>query len=263
MHCAEYQDLVAAHVDALLTAEETTLAVAHLAGCARCTRIFETSQHFRAQTRALNWTRPTPGTLRQQLVAALDAADAPERPRWWRTWWPRPVFRLAMAGALAVVALVIATSVMRGPRSPAAPPVLAAVVADFRAVEADKIVLGYRTDDPQELRDYFQRTGAMLFSNTVMDLEVLGYQLVGGTVVELDGKKSTLTVYRGPHGLLVCHRFQGADLPLPPGGETIRGDTFYTINGITICLHREGDMVCLMASALPRDVFIKRWTGSA
>ena len=169
-------------------------------------------------------------------------------------------------GALAILALVITNffpSSEMSPVTPAAPPLLAAVVSNFRAVEADKLVLDFRTDDPQELRDYFQRTAGLGFSNTVVDLEMRGYELVGGTVVEIDGKKSTLSVYRGPQGLLVCHRFQGAELPLPPGGESIRGDTYYTINGITVCLHREGDVVCLMASALPRDVFIKKWAGSA
>jgi len=263
MHCAEYHDLAAAHVDGLLTAEETALAVAHLAGCVRCARQFEVSRTFRQHARVYDWMRPTPEYVRQQLLVALDAEDVVERPRWWHALWPRP---LAVMGALAVLAIVIANffpySELSMP-AVAPQPLLAAVVSDFRAVEADSMDLGFRTDDPQELREYFQRTAAMGFSNTVVDLEMRGYELIGGTVVEIAGRKSTLSVYRGPHGLLVCHRFQGAELALPPGGETIRGDTFYTINGITICLHREGDVVCLMASGLPRDVFIKKWTESA
>ncbi len=265
MHCAEYRDLVAPHVDGRLTEEETALAMAHLEVCAPCARLFATSQRFRQETRAYQWTRSTPGDVRQQLMAAMAAEEAAARPRWWHAW-RRPIYGLGAAGALAVLALVIAT----GPRSsevslvtPVPAPLLTAVVADFRAVDADKLVPDFRTDDPQELRDYFQRTAGLGFSNTVVDLEMRGYELVGGTLVEIAGKKSALSVYRGPHGLLVCHRFQGAELSLPPGGESIHGDTYYTINGITICLHREGDVVCLMASALPREVFIKRWAASA
>lgn len=262
MHCAEYRDLVAAHADGLLTAEEAVLAEAHLAKCTRCTHLLATSQRCRQEVRAYDWVRTTPAHVRRRLLAAIDAEAVAERPRWWHVWWRQPGFRFALAGAVVAVVLAVA-AVLPYRGEPPEPPLLAAVVSDFHAVEANQLELAFRTDDAQELRDYLQRTANLGFANTVVDLEVLGYELVGGTVVDLVGRRSSLSVYKGSHGLLVCHRFQGAEMPLPPGGEMIRGETFYTIHGITIRVHREGDVVCLMASALPREVFIKQWTGAA
>jgi len=262
MHCAEYRDLVAAHVDGLLTAEEVVLVAAHLAKCPPCSGVFADGQRYRREVRAYDWVRPAPADVRRRLLAAIDEEAAAERPHWWHFWLRHPAYRLATVGGL--VALVLAVVFVMPKRGGApTPALLAAVVSDFRAVETNRLELTFRTDDPQELRDFFQRTANLGFSNTVVDLEVLGYELVGGTIVDLAGKPSGLSVYRSAQGLLVCHRFQGAEMPLPPGGETIRGETFYTIDGVTIRVHREGDVVCLMASALPRDVFIKQWTGSA
>lgn len=255
MDCAEYRDLVVAHTDGALGAAEVWRADAHLANCARCANLFAVRRRSAAQLRI----HPTPADVRRRVLEALAAAARAEQGHQWRRPSGPLVLRLAVAGALAMLALVLAGVWFRP--SPA-PPLVAAVVADFRAVEAGTLELGFRTDDAQELRAYFLRTANLGFSNSAVDLEVLGYELVGGAVVDLAGKASSLSVYRGTHGLLVCHRFQGAELPLPPGGETIRGETFYTIDGVTVRVHREGDIVCLMASSLPRAAVIKLWTGS-
>src|SRR5205823_1178651 len=142
-----------AHVDGLLTAEELTLALAHIAGCARCAQVHATSEQFREQARAHPWARRTPAPVRRRILTAIEGEDATER----LGWWSHPVVRVALAAGVMVAALVLATSLWR---SQATPPstVLAAVVTDFRAVESDTIALAYRTDDPQQLRDYFQRS---------------------------------------------------------------------------------------------------------
>jgi len=261
MLCLEYRDLVAAHADGMLDAGEAARADAHLAACVRCRHVFAASQWCRQEVRAYDSVRPTPAAVRQRILAALDAEAAAEPGAWRRSWWRQPAYRFALAGGLAVLALAVAVVLPRR-APPPTPALLVAVVNDLHAIEGNQLQLAFRTDDPQELRDYFQRTAGLGFSNTVVDLEFLGYELIGGTTVDLDGKRSSLSVYRGTHGMLVCHRFQGAELPLPPGGETIRGETFYTVNGVTVRVHREGDVVCLMASALPREMFIKLWTGS-
>lgn len=250
---------MAAHVDGTLTAEETTVAAAHVNTCASCAARFAAGQRARDAVRGRRLVVETPVALRQRVVSALDAVDAAQaRPFWLREWLARPVYRVALAGALALLALVVARTLWHVPATES--DVLASVVSDFRAVAADRVTLTLRTDDPLELRKFYMDHGGIEFSNSVVDLEVLGYQLIGGTVVELAKRKSTLSVYHSEHGTLVCHRVRAFDLQLPPGGEVVHGDTFYTVDGITICVHREGDVICFMASAMPRAEFIKHFS---
>ena len=258
MHCAEYRDLVAAHVDELLTPEEAPLVAAHLASCLNCARLLEDSTRFRDALRESAWLRETPAHVRAAVVEALDGDDRASRraQRAWQ-WWPRPVYRTALAAALAVMVLALGVRLLRWRGTPPTSDVFAAIVADFHAVEADKITLRVHTDEPAALQRYYQEAG-LSFSNTVMDMQPSGWRLVGGTVTQLSGHKSTLTVYQGTFGMLLCHRIRAADFSLPAGGETIDGDTFYTIEGVTVCVHRDGDVYCFMASALPRDEFMKR-----
>lgn len=257
MHCVEYRDLVAAHVDGQLTKEEAPLAMAHVADCPACAHLLETQRAVKQALRGRKWTQPTPEAVRQGLMARIDAAD---RARRWTgpgsRWWSIPALRLGAIGAVAVL-LVVGTLLLRPrPQGPGSP-VFDTIVAHYRAAEAERVALSARTDDPTELRAYYQKTGAFTFTNTVVDLEPLGFVLVGGTVTDLAGKKSTLSMYRSPRGLVICHRIQTDGVALPPGGAVAGGDRFYTVDGITICVHTEGDVLCFLASSMPPSDFMR------
>jgi anti-sigma factor RsiW len=257
MHCAEYRDLVAAHVDGMLTEEERSLARAHLGECAACAGLQAAAQEFQRTFRARIGIHTTPLDVRQRVLARLDAeASTPAWKARARFAWPRPIYRAAWVGVAAVLAAVIALPFLRAPEPPA--DMLAAVAADYRATESHAAQLAISTDRPDELREYYSRSGAFPFAHTVMDLGPMGYQLVGGAVVQLGAKKSTMTVYRSAHDMVVCHRVEYPEMKLPPGGELIGGDMYYTVGGVTIRVHREGGMVCFMASALPREEFIRQ-----
>jgi anti-sigma factor RsiW len=257
MHCAEYTDLVAAHVDGELTAEEVPLALAHVADCARCASLLETQRQLRQMLRKRDWTRRAPDDLRRRVLAAVEVEARAAAAHGLGKWWARPRYRLALAGAVAVLALVVALPLLRsGPREPVAA-MLDTIVADYHAAEAESAPLELRTEEPDELRAYYRRGGAIAFNNSVLDLEAVGYVLVGGSVIDLGTMKSTMTVYRSARGLLLCHRILAPDLKYPPGGEIMGGDAFYRVGGVTICMHREGDVICFMASTLPPTEFMK------
>src|SRR5262249_30549619 len=158
----------------------------------------------------------------------------------------------------AVLGVVLAT--LLRPRAPSG--VLAAVASDFRAAQTESIVLKWRTDDPQELRQYYRQAAVFPFFNTVLDLEPLGYILVGGGIVDLGAEKSTVTVYRSERGWLVCHRFAATrDIKYPPGGTKVAEGMVYDIDGVTVWMHVDGDALCLMASAMPPAEFMKQMLG--
>ncbi|MFQ5666064.1 MAG: anti-sigma factor family protein [Candidatus Binatia bacterium] len=261
MQCAEYRDLVAADVDGMLAVEEVPRVGAHLAGCPRCAHLRVAEQQSKNAVTARRLIQPTPAEVRRRLMARLEAES--QRPHWVvavGAWWARPV-RLALAGATLLLAVAVGVSVLRPAPPQPVPAVLNQVVARYRALQAQAVALDFRTRQPAQLRAYYRRTGVFHFANTVVNFEPLGYRLVGGTVVELAKKKSTFSVYRGRHGLLLCHRIQAADMKFPPGGQVVDGDHFYTVAGVTICMHREGDVMCFLASAAPRAEFVAQLAG--
>ena len=261
MHCAEYRDLVSAHVDGLLTPEEAALAAAHISDCGACDTLREQQQQFVQALRARAWTRETPATVRQRLLNAIETEEATGHRSGMMRWWEQPRIRIALAGAVAVFMLVVGTFLVRTSRPSA--DMLATVASDVRAVEAGSLPLGMHTDDPQELRQFYQHTGLFRFFNTVLDLEPLGYILVGGAVGQLGPETSSVTVYRGAHGLIVCHRIAGEGISFPPGGQKVADGTVYTVDGITIWMHRDGDAWCLMASTMPPADLMKLMLGHA
>lgn len=261
MHCAEYRELVAAHVDGGLDVEEAPVAAAHVDACAPCARLFGDAQRFRHAWRTRSWVRPVPADVRRRVLAALD--DAQAAPDWVgriRARWRLLGAGLAVATAAAGAVIALSTLV-RQPAQLAEP--LRTIVADYQAVEARKLPLDFTTDDPQAMRAYYHRTGLFGFTNTVVDLEPYGFVLEGGRVGRLGTRTSTLTVYRGAPGVLVCHRIYNDGLAPPPGGTAVGGDLFYHVAGISICFHREGDVICFMASRAPLAEFIRHMTGHA
>ncbi|HXQ21588.1 MAG TPA: zf-HC2 domain-containing protein, partial [Candidatus Acidoferrales bacterium] len=96
MHCAEYRDLVAAHVDGELTAAELPLARAHVADCVECAALLQAQQQLRHAVHTHVWTRETPADVRQRVLAAIDAEEGvTNRIARLTQWWARPWSRVA------------------------------------------------------------------------------------------------------------------------------------------------------------------------
>jgi hypothetical protein len=262
MDCGDYRDLVAAHVDDCLTRVELSAAMSHVSGCAACARLLEAQRALKLVLRARALVQPTPAPARRTVMERI-AEDESARPApgMWRDWWSRAALRWALAAAVGLLLMAIALPLLRQRPETASSALFNTIVTDYRAVDAGRSALGKHTDDPMELRVYYYGTGAFRFTNTVVDLEPLGFVLQGGQLTELAGKPSTLNVYRGTRGLVVCHRIEAEGVELPPGGEVIGGDRFYTVDGITILVHREGSILCFMSSAMPRAEMVRLLTG--
>jgi hypothetical protein len=258
MECAEYRDLIAADVDEQLGDEEAGGARAHVERCARCAQLLDVQRALKRAWRTHGWIQPAPEGLRQEILGRIDAADRERPPREWRRWWAP---RLALAGAAALLILAVTVPRLRMHAQPSAVPPFDTIIEHYHAVRSGDVALSVRTDDPMVLRTYYLKTGDFTFRNTVVDLKPLGFILDGGTVTELAGQKSTLSVYHGPSGIVLCHRIAATGVELPPGGEAMGGDRFYTFGSLTICVHREGDIICFMASDMPRADFLRLFAG--
>lgn len=111
--------------------------------------------------------------------------------------------------------------------------------------------LALRTTDTDQLaRFYRERLG---LPDPVADLDTTGFQTIGGTVADIAGTPTTLTVYRGPTGTIVCRRFRAGALTLPSGGQEIGGAQYFEVDGVAVRIQQFGDTVCCMASTLSVD----------
>ena len=259
MHCGEYNEVIAAHVDGLLAPEEEAVTTAHLATCPKCTRLLARERQFAQALHARTLVRPTPTELRERVMALIDAQDRP--PSWAARLMPsraRAGYRIAFAGALVVLALAVLVLRQRG--SPEHD-VLHEVLAHYQEAQAQSIKLDMQTDKPKVLEIYFADKGIEAPTRTVIDLHALGFKLVGGSVVPLGTATSAMMLYHGASGWLLCHRFRAADLQLPPGGEIVDDDTYYSVDGMSVCAYHDGDAICLMATALSREDLKKLLAG--
>jgi anti-sigma factor RsiW len=210
----------------------------HLASCAACGAARDRLVAVKTATwRALR-AEEAPSRVSAAIAEALDReAQSVVRRRW----------RIAAAAAvLAVVGLVTL-----GRRS-ALPD---AVASDFARIADGSLTLEMSTPDAATLERFFEARG-IPFRTRVLDLDMMGYRLIGGRVQSLRGRPSALFVYRGPEGrLLVCQMYRGTLQELPAGGRRDEHGGFefraYRRGGSTQVFWQEGEVTCVLVSDAP------------
>ncbi len=231
MNCEAYQDLVAAHVDGVLTPAERQEAEAHLGTCEQCRQLFAEEQRFHAAFAARHLIVPVPAEVERQLRTALLAEDETQRPLWarLRAWLRASVLRPHYVLGLAVAGLLIALLLPRLFPPVPGPALLPQAVDYYQAALRGQVALDYATD---ELR--------------------------GGTIQHFQDHPTALTVYEGENDPIVCLRQRGALLPVPPGAERMTQNHYlYTQDGYTIVLSQFPDHFCILISRLSREAFLR------
>jgi anti-sigma factor RsiW len=236
----ELQDLL----DGRLAEPRRSEVAAHVEGCARCQRELEALRWVKAEVPKHVGDAELPAELSSRIRAGLDAADR-------RSRWSVPR-RAWIAGAVAAAALLLVF--FRGHKSVPFPSLVA---ADFRAYDTGAVKLDIESADPKVIEAYFARNG-IDFETRVFDLGMMQYQLVGGRVHRLDGRRSALFAYRGPGDTsLVCQMYEGRVDELPPTDDVREhnGIRFYVhgSENLTLVFWQEGEVVCVLASDAGRE----------
>lgn len=261
MTCDTYQDLIAAHVDGVLSAVERQAAEAHLDACAGCRRLFATERAFRRAFSARQWIVPVPRAVEHQLHLAL-AAEAAAPRAWWRAlgewlkavWW-RPQCAVVLATAGVLILLVWAHLLPSEPGHT----ILAAATASYQAARAGTVALDYRNVEPQELERAFNRSGRLNFRTHVSDLRPAGYHLRGGTVTHVGGQPLAVAFYTGKEEPIVCLRHRGTMPPPPPEARRLKAHVYlYTQAGRTLIFSQFSDHFCVLISDLSPEAFLER-----
>lgn len=237
-------------LDERLAVSERAEVEAHLAACESCLRELELLRHTRTALRRGG----AGGALRDpqleaRLRRALDDEDAAAGGRRDPQLRAAAWIAVATAAALALIAVWAWTA---GPRPPDLP---AAAMAELAALRDGDRSVQVASEDPAVVERAFA-SGGVAFRARVLDLGMMGWRLVGGSVIEIDGRPTALSVYRDARGrLLVCQMSARGAGELPPGAERFEkeGISFfvYQRDGMTAVFWPEGEVLCVLVSDLP------------
>jgi len=222
MTCAEAAPLLHARLDGELDVYGSLQMERHLSECGACSEQYAVLEKLRQDIAAagLDWSRETDlRRLRGRIRAA-------QRPRHHLVWWP------AIAASLAAIAFVAGTWVR-----PA---------ADFDREVVDthvrSLMSGHPVDVPSSdrhtVKPWFQ--GKVDFSPPTPDLSSAGFELVGGRLEELAGRRAAAVVYR--HGGHII------DLLMVRGAVAVRGSE--TLDGFNVISWQSRDLTFWAASDL-------------
>ncbi|MBI1818203.1 MAG: hypothetical protein HYR72_24750 [Deltaproteobacteria bacterium] len=252
MQCVDYLAMAAADIDGRLTVDEERDVESHVSSCAHCAAVRQQQRTIKQLVRERAAHVPTPAGVRARVLQALAREGAGSKIR---RRWLSPV-RLTLAGGIAALAMLTVHIWWQ----PVQPDLLTSLARDTHAAAADHIALAIRTGNVDDLRRYYRSTGKIGFERSADDLSAWGLRLVGGTVARLGDIDATLTVYEGAAGRVVCRRFRPGSIRLPEGGEWIGDNQFFTIDGVTVCLMRLGDVICCLTTTMARADFVERLT---
>jgi anti-sigma factor RsiW len=253
-----YQDLVAAHVDRVLTPAECHEVERHLSSCQSCRRLYAQEQRFHTAFVARRFLVPVPAEVERRLRGVLAAESEPQRHLWKRLVERlTTILPLRLTLGLAAAGLLFMLLLPRLLPLASEPGLFTLAAEQYQTATADPRVFAYETEDPRKLQIAFNSSGQLDFTTHVLDLRSIGYRLRGGSVIRTKGRPTAVAVYDRENGYIVCLRQHGMMPPLPSGAERIQSNYVYTQAGYTIVFVQNPGHFCLLVSRLPREVFLR------
>ncbi len=253
MTCAEAEELVTALVDGELNDPERAALESHLRECAHCREVLEKEKLVRQKIRGHAENLSAPIRLRQKILSD-EQKSSEQRPSWWVDLWRRPVFA---AGALAAVILAIALPIFFALKSPSQPVATAALETYARFARGELPV--ERTENPKEVVAQLTKAVGGEFHPMGYDFSAMDLKPVAGLVREINGRKILIAIYQGPRGTIFCYTFLGSEADAPADAarflDSAQRMSFYAFSQgkVNAVLHREGEIICILASEMPMD----------
>jgi hypothetical protein len=248
VNCDQYLECAAADVDGTLGAAAGE-AQKHLDGCAACRAERGRQLAVRNLLRTRDLHPATPVGLRTRVLAALAESDTASQ----QPWWPRAL-RWGAACALGV-ALIVTIVVWNRHAS------FTALIREYDRAANGSLALGLQTAMREDLEAYYREHAGEGIPVHVVDLSAAGFQLVGGTMADVRGRRARLSVYSDGTYTIVCdYRLAKTfPFPLPANGEPV----FFSRGGASFSARRIGDEVCLLVTRMPMELFRRKLGGGA
>ena len=257
MNCEETQEIITALVDNELDQRERSALEAHLNECSGCRLAFEDELALKQKIRQAGERMHAPAQLRGRILS--DRRIFPEKRRSMRQWlenlWPAsPVYRTAIA--LSFLILLILPPYYLSNRL--SQPVGLAAIETYDSFRRGDLPFDRISNSDEMVRRLTQAVEGR-FHPMGYDLSAMNMRPVAGVVREIDGRKILVAIYQGEGGSLLCYTFIGSEGDAPANAAKFfdpdKKMNFYAFSraGINAVLHREGDVICILASEMPMD----------
>ena len=257
MNCAQAQELITALVDNELDEGTRPGLEAHIDECSGCRLTFEEELALKRKIRQAGERMHAPAHLRSKILSdrRIFAEKRPSARQWLENLWPgSPVYQTAVA--LAVLVLLLLPTYYLSNRI--SPPVSMAAFETYDSFARGELPAdGMQHSD--EIVGRLTRAVDGRFQPMGYDLTAMNLTPVAGMVREAQGRKILVAIYQGEGGSLLCYTFLGSEADAPPNAARIfdpdKKMNFYAFSraGINAVLHREGDVICILASEMPMD----------
>jgi len=257
MKCEDARELITALVDEELSGAERFSIEGHLKDCLRCRFVYQEEQALKREVRAAGFRLSASPELRSKILS--DRRIFPDSERSSGSWTERifpawPLLRPVLALALGVIIILPLLYLMRSPSEP----------ISLAALEIQKKIIGgeisvRKASNPDELRKWQIRAVNGEFAPMEYDLSAMNVLPVGGLVQEINGRKMLVTVYAGNGLSVTCFTFLGTEEDAPKIASVFfdpeKKMKFYTFSGdgFHAVLHREGNVICILVSKIPKD----------
>lgn len=256
MNCDEAQELITALVDQELHQAERSALEAHLEECSGCRLAFEDELALKRKIRQAGERMYAPALLRSRILS--DRRIFPENRGLARRWLENlglrsPLYQAGLALAFLVL-LILPTYYLSNRISQ---PVTLAAFETYDLFTQGKLPLE-RTSSDEIVRRLTQAVDGH-FHPMGYDLSVMSLEPVAGVVREIRGRKILVVIYQGEGGSLLCYTFLGSEADAPPNAarffdpDTKMNFHAFSRAGINAVLHREGEVICILASEMPMD----------
>jgi anti-sigma factor RsiW len=252
MKCEEAGELVTALVDNQLSALERAAIEAHLKNCSSCELLYRQHLALKSEIRGAVADLKAPVTLREKILN--DRGIYPwqpvvkNRPAWRVIFSPRPALAVALLVLLALPVLYV----MKPDREPVS---LSALEIHQRILRGEAPVI--KAGSAEEIKDSLFRSVAGSFAPMTYNLSKMHLKPVAGTVQEVNGRKLLVIIYEGEAATVTCYTFLGAETDAPATAahfyDIKKKANFYVYSrgGINAVMHREGNLICILVSAMP------------
>lgn len=260
MTCEEAQDLITGLVDHQLAAAEQAAVQAHLRECSNCKSVAEQERAIKEALHRRAERMRAPAELRNSILADERIFPKQRRSRrWWEYFWPMThIGRAAFVGAL-LLAVALPALLLRRPSTES---VAAAALASYDDLARSDLST-VRAEKPEEIVARLVRDVGGHFHPMGYDLSARRLRPATGFIREIHGRKILIVVYRGEGGLLFCYTFVGSEADAPSNAATFFDTTkklnlyAFSRGRVNAVLHREGELICILASEMPTDELLE------
>ncbi len=236
MNCLKYGKIIAAHVDGALSPEEGIAAQSHLNKCPRCQQNFLWETEVKRSLRQRLSLIPARPGLRARVLDQL-GETAKEGFLGWHYMRHGLVAAFALLFIVAVPYLVWRGKVEEN--------IFSDAISQYQRVT-------------QGIADTAQADRSQTPAARLLDLSPWGYRVLAKQSQQVRGQEGRVFVYQGQgKEYLLAQEFDGMDFSPPSGARVIQASSrefvSYSQEGVNLIAFKEKDLLCILASTLPRE----------